>query len=33
MMERQPILTMPFESLAVDIVGPFPKFKGGVGMC
>ena len=29
MVERA-ILTMPFESLAVDIVGPFPKCKGGV---
>ena len=29
-MEERPILTMPFESLAVDIVGPFPKCKGGV---
>ena len=27
---ERPILTMPFESLAVDIVGPFPKCKGGV---
>ena len=24
------ILTMPFESLAVDIIGPFTKCKGGV---
>ena len=29
MVERS-ILTIPFESLAVDIVGPFPKCKGGV---
>ena len=29
-MVERPILTMPFESLAVDIVGPFPKCKGGV---
>ena len=27
---ERPILTMPFENLAVDIVGPFPKCKGGV---
>ena len=29
-MVKRSILTMPFESLAVDIVGPFPKCKGGV---
>ena len=29
-MVERPILTIPIESLAVDIVGSFPKCKGGV---
>ncbi len=27
---ERPIVTEPFESVAVDIVGPLPKAKGGV---
>lgn len=28
-MVARPVLTEPFESLAIDLVGPFPKGKGG----
>ncbi len=32
-MVERPVLTEPFEDVAVDIVGPLPKGNGGVGIC
>ena len=28
-MQEQPVLTQPFKSIAVDLVSPLPKAKGG----
>lgn len=32
-MVARPVLTEPFESVAIDIVGPLPKAKGDTGGC